>query len=232
MKGKKRVEKVVLNFAELNGQIKEKIKLCSLALDRGVDLKGHLERLQTDPAAKQLGFDVNAALLAHMIHSSPGPVEDAHLSAEAFTAGLNEIIKLPEVFSLAKMNGKLVLLEERDYHADVVNPRQLDARTKGQIDALAKLLKQPREQDFRIPPCLWWTHLPDKQKIYLAFETQSGVRQSPISLNQLLSLDLRLSLSKKFQLAHSLARCLSQFQLVGWVCILPSEHAVHNASQY
>jgi len=61
MKGKKRVENVVKNFAELNERIREKIKLCSLALTSGIDLKGHLERLQIDSAAKQLGFDLDAS---------------------------------------------------------------------------------------------------------------------------------------------------------------------------
>jgi hypothetical protein len=216
IKGKKRVENVVKHFADLNGRIREKIKLCSLALTSGIDLKGHLERLQVDSAAKQLGFDLDATLRL-MADATPDSSISSEMDSKTFAIEVSASIPVEENFLLGGWRGSTVLLEQRSHQADPGEPRALDTRTIDRIEALAKLLQQPRETVFRIPPCSWWTYLPDQRRIYLAFKIESGLGQPPVSLQYLLDLDLKLSLNKKFALAYSLARCLAQFQVVGWV---------------
>jgi hypothetical protein len=197
-------------------------KTFSLALTSGIDLKGHLERMQSDPAAKQLGFDVDAKLLDHMVDNSKGSAVETFKDAESFNSEITDMVKLDEDFSIASWAGTSLLLEGRYHQPDFNDPRKLDSRTRERIETLVKLLQQPRERAFRIPPCLWWTHVADKRKILLAFSIESGLGQPPTSLQHLLALDLKLSLNKKFALAYSLAKCLSQFQLVGWVSSLGS----------
>jgi hypothetical protein len=218
MKGKKRVESVIKNFADLNGRIREKIKLCSLALTSGIDLKGHLERLQIDSAAKHLGFDLDANLRL-MADAAPDSSPSLEMAPDVFAVEVSARVPVEESFFLGAWKGNTVLLEQRSHQADPSEPRTLDTRTADRIEALAKLLQQPRETVFRIPPCSWWTYLPDQRRIYLAFKIESGLGQAPVSLQYLLNLDLKLSLNKKFTLAYSLARCLAQFQVVGWVSV-------------
>jgi hypothetical protein len=219
MKGKKRVENVVKHFADLNGRIREKIKLCSLALTSGIDLKRHLERLQIDAAAKQLGFDLDANLRL-MADASPDSSLSLEMAPKAFAAEVSACMPVEESFFLGVWKRSTVLFEQRSHQGDSSEPRTLDTRTAARIEALAKLLQQPRETVFRIPPCSWWTYLPDQHRILLAFKIESGLGQAPVSLQKLLDLDLKLSLNKKFALAYSLARCLAQFQVVGWVSII------------
>lgn len=216
MRGKKRVENVVKHFADLNGRIREKIKLCSLALTSGIDLKGHLERLQTDSAAKELGFDLDANLRL-MADAIPDASTTLRMSSDKFIAQVSVRVPVEDNLFLSEWKGNTVLLEQRSHQANPSEPLALDTRTAGRIEALGKLLQQPRETVFRIPPCSWWTYLPDQRQTYLAFKVESGLGQPPVSLQYLLDRDLKLSLNKKFALAYSLARCIAQFQVVGWV---------------
>ena len=62
---------------------------------------------------------------------------------------------------------------------------RLDARTRGGVESLARLLHQPKEQIFRILPCVGWRELPDKNYIAFVFDLPSPLG-SPASLQWIL----------------------------------------------
>ena len=218
MKGKKRVQEVVTQFAKMNSRIHGKIKLCSLASTIGIDAE-HLDRLMTDPAAVQLGFNTDASLKL-MVEESQHVSSSLRLSkADPLerTQGVKQIERRFAVgqwldssrTGIARQN---VLLEYRDYEPDISNPGCFDPRTAGRIENLTKLLKQHKEQVFRIPRCVWWTF--EKNQIILAFETAKTLSQDPMSLRSLLPRDPKLSLNNKAKLALGLAKCLANLQMV------------------
>ena len=95
-----------------------------------------------------------------------------------------------------------------DGHHDQVN--ELDPITRSRMDALAKLLHQPKEQVFRIPRCTGWKYVAIQNRIAFVFENPSAQSSKPISLQKLVaSTEERPSLSSKFLLAHGLARCVA-----------------------
>lgn len=62
---------------------------------------------------------------------------------------------------------------------------RLDVRTRGRVESLARLLHQPKEQTFRILPCVGWRELPDKNYIAFVFDLPSPL-WSPTSLQRIL----------------------------------------------
>jgi hypothetical protein len=86
------------------------------------------------------------------------------------------------------------------------------------IDALAKLLHQPKELVFRIPRCIGWKYTKAEQTIAFVFDLEKPVDCAPTGLLALLSDNtMKISLGDKFRLALGLARCISQLHMVHWV---------------
>ncbi|KAJ6128463.1 hypothetical protein N7471_009680 [Penicillium samsonianum] len=95
---------------------------------------------------------------------------------------------------------------------------EVDSRTKNRIEALAKLLHQPKERVFRVLPCVGWKYLPDQSSIAFVFEVQPKPIGAPVSLQRLLFKDdLRPELGDKFHLALGLSKCIAQMHMVQWL---------------
>ena len=224
LRDKKRVESIVRNFNDQNGRIHEKIKLWCLASQLGVNVQ-HLQRLQDDDFSKRLGFDVDASLRLHQWDA-----ENIQTSLELRHSSWNEHLRpispTPNqgLFALFHKDGKTFVQENHAYNevgnigSSGVAAAALDARTKNRVDSLAKLLHQPKEQVFRIPPCEGWKYLPDQGSIAFVFEVHSTLSAEPMSLLRLLSsTETKPELGDKFRLALGLARCIAQLHMVKWV---------------
>jgi hypothetical protein len=221
---KKRVESIVHEFNDQNGRIHEKIKLWCLASQLGVNIQ-HLERLQQDVNSKRLGFDVDATLrLAQW--DAQNDTSSLELRDPSWDQSLKAITQIPDqgLFAMFIRHGKVMIQENHPYEESRSSgsdpgrdPGRLDARTESRVDSLAKLLHQPKEQVFRIPPCVGWKYLPSQKAIAFVFEVQSRPVTEPVSLLRLLSSsDLKPELGDKFRLALGLARCISQLHMVKW----------------
>lgn len=86
------------------------------------------------------------------------------------------------------------------------------------MDALAKLLHQPKELVFRIPRCVGWTYSKPEEIIAFVFDLEKPMDNDPVSLLSLLGdREIKIFLGDKFKLALGLARCISQLHMVNWV---------------
>ncbi|KAH8672049.1 hypothetical protein BGZ60DRAFT_504986 [Tricladium varicosporioides] len=222
---KKRVETIVESFRDMNGRIHEKVKLWCLASQLGVDLQ-HLQHLQNDTNSKLLGFDVDATLrlTAWDAESLPGTLE---MQPSAWQKILKYEEKLNERFSTSKLTGSTFLVERFAYDIDSLPSSQasllsgnemIDGRSRTRIDALAKLLHQPKELVFRIPRCVGWKYNPPERTIAFIFDLEKPLSCKPVDLLALLGdSSIKISLGDKFRLALGLARCISQLHMVHWV---------------
>ena len=215
---KKRVTVLVKTFADLNGRILANIKLWCLSVSLGVDLQ-HLRRLENDSSSKQLGFDIDARIqLAASYADDTG--ETSELKDPNLLLAVENANKFGDKFGILEWNGKPALAEFRSYANDTPVAVAIDSRTRELVDNLAKLLHQPKELVFRTPSCIGWTSRPLTNEYSFIFTIPSGVQPIPTSLLEILSLKVPMkpSLNDKFRLALGLARCISQLQLVKWVC--------------
>ncbi|KAK0513088.1 hypothetical protein JMJ35_004074 [Cladonia borealis] len=195
---KKQTEKIVRDFGDLNSRIMDHIKL-------------------TDDNSKKLGFDVDATLKLNV-----GETRDHAQSLEIMNPEwidqLHHTQHVDGEFAVLNCIGARVLEESRTYVPFPQTPHGLDPRTKDRVDALARLLQQPKEQVFRIPRCIGWKFVSSQNRIAFLFEVLPDVKPQPVSLIKLLeNLDMKMSLGGKFRLAHSLAKCMAQLHMVRWV---------------
>jgi hypothetical protein len=223
---KKRVETIVDSFRDMNGRIHEKVKLWCLASQLGVDLQ-HLRHLQNDENSKLLGFDVDATLriTARDAESLPGTLE---LQSNAWQEVLKYEEKMNERFSTSNFNGRTFLVERFAYDVNNFSSspgsqssenETIDGRSRNRIDALAKLLHQPKELVFRIPRCAGWKYSAPEQTIVFIFDLEKTLPHKPVDFLSLLgNTSVKVSLGDKFRLALGLARCISQLHMVHLAC--------------
>lgn len=216
---KKRVETIISTFNDQNSRIHEKIKLWCLASQLGVDVE-HLRRLQNDDASKQLGFDKDATL--RLTKAAETFNLDLELTDPKWDRCLRGIPQTLDqgMFSTFLKDGKVMLQENHLTEGSIIGERsqELEPRTRQRVEALARLLHQPKEQAFRIPSCVGWQFLPDVRSVAFVFDVQPPPQGEPVSLLRLISnTDARPGLGDKFRLAVGLARCISQIHMVQWV---------------
>jgi len=205
----------------MNSRIHEKVKLWCLASQLGVDLQ-HLQHLRDDANSKILGFDIDATLrlTAWDAESLPGTLE---LTRELWEGILKSQSALNDRFATSRMNGRSLLIERFPYEIDNVSfshsgSNTIDPRSRTRVDALAKLLHQPKELVFRIPRCVGWTYSQPEEIIAFVFDLEKPMDNDPVSLLSLLGdRETKIFLGDKFKLALGLARCISQLQMVNWV---------------
>ena len=226
LRDKKRVESIVRDFNDQNARIHEKIKLWCLASQLGVNIQ-HLQRLQNDDISKRLGFDKDATLRLTQWDAQNFQTS-LELRDNSWNKHLKAIPPRPDqgLFATFEKDGKTLIQENHIYDEAVgnfgspnsVDTPALDTRTKKRVDALAKLLHQPKEQVFRIPPCVGWKYLPLQRSIAFVFEIQPTLSAEPTSLLRLLSsAEVKPELGDKFRLALGLSRCIAQLHMVKWV---------------
>ncbi|KAH8646464.1 hypothetical protein BGZ60DRAFT_553738 [Tricladium varicosporioides] len=227
LRDKKRVETIVQNFRDMNIRIHDRVKLWCLASQLGVDLQ-HLKHLQSNKNSKALGFDIDATLKLTVwdVESLPSTLE---LDDVSWKEILPHVTKLNERFSTSEKSGKTLLLENFPYDIDTIFPTsdmigpaledyKIDSRARSRVDALAKLLHQPKELVFRIPRCIGWKYTKTQNSITFIFDAERRLECPPIDLLTLLSHNnIKPSLGDKFLLAHGLANCISQLHMVQWL---------------
>lgn len=217
---KKRVEVIIGDFSDSNGRIHESLKLWCLGTSIGVDLR-HLKRLETDINSQALGFDVDARLQLATNQTSPTPqgmeINEPHLRQE-----LLEVKPLAESFGVLTWQGQNIMAEYRSYAAESPVPVDIDNRTRDLVDRLANLLEQPKEALFRTLRCQGWVKQMQYNRIVYLFTVPEAAKPLPIRLLDALQSDKipTPSLSQRFHLASKLAKCISQLQLVKWVCAI------------
>ena len=218
LRDKKHTEKLLQEYGDLNGRIHEQIKLICLGSSIGLDLR-HLHHLKTNDNSRTLGFDIDATLKLS-IGASDGDATSLELTHPRWTNLLSSATSGQGSFMVLKGNDTFVLQESRSYAPLTQETHHIDPRTRDRVESLARLLRQQKEQVFRIPRCIGWMYVPLQKQIAFLFEIPQGVTPEPISLLQLLGIaDMKLSLGSKFQLALGLAKCMAQLHMVRWVSI-------------
>lgn len=183
--------------------------------------------MQNDESSRELGFDIDATLKL-----TQRDAKNITHSLELTDAGWNDALqpitpsKNQGMFAIVKHNETVYVQENYELYPrpesqlSVVAEKpksKLNASTRNRIEALAKLLHQPKEQVFRILPCIGWKYLAQHHTIVLVFEVQQQPTLAPVSLLELLhNRDNQPELGAKYRLALGLARCIAQLHMVGW----------------
>ncbi|KAJ4136509.1 hypothetical protein NW768_004124 [Fusarium equiseti] len=215
---KKRVGAILGVFSDSNDRIHENLKLWCLGTSIGVDLR-HLKRLETDINSQTLGFDTDARLQLATGQTSPAP-QSLEINELQLRQELLKAKPLADSFAVLNWQGQNILAEYRSYAAESPVPVDIDNRTRDLVDRLANLLHQPKEALFRTPRCQGWVKQVQHNRVVYLFTIPETVKPLPIRLLDALQSDEipTPSLSQRFHLASKLARCISQLQLVKWVC--------------
>lgn len=220
------MEVILQCFQDRNSRLKKKVELWCFASQLGVS-PDHLNHLRTDDSSRELGFDKDASL--RLAQSDAGRMSDSlELLDQSWDACLKHIEPIEHQGMFAMFSKDSVAYIQENHHYDtafattLVPGAGVDARTKSRIESLAKLLHQPKEQVFRVLPCIGWKHLPDQHSIAFVFEVQPKPIGAPVSLQRLLhNKDLRPELGDKFRLALGLSTCIAQMHMVQWVPSFP-----------
>ncbi|KAF2146712.1 uncharacterized protein K452DRAFT_355176 [Aplosporella prunicola CBS 121167] len=119
-------------------------------------------------------------------------------------------------FTSTCRNGNHVLVENSGPVGESFSA--LTGHMRHRVEALAGFLHQPKGQSFRIPRCLGWQFVPEKQSVTLVFEAPGNNAMKPISLLEMLrTKSIKPSLRDKFQVAFGLAKSVAQLHMVQWV---------------
>lgn len=197
LQDKKRTGEILKDFSDLNGRIHENIKLWCLASSIGLNMQ-HLKRLQDDESSKQLGFDIDAAL--QLQATEVRTVNRSFELGQDWHQTLHDTVAVEDKFSLSFKDGKVFLIENRQYEGHMDNKGDIDPRTKERVNKLAALLSQPKEKVFCIPRCIGWKYVNSRSSISFAFEAPSGHQPGPLSLYRLLDVkSVQLTLGQRFR---------------------------------
>ena len=135
---------------------------------------------------------------------------------DAWIRVLKEARPVEDRFAVFIWNKESMLRESCTYSQGTES--NLDPQTRNRINLLAKLLYQPKETLFCIPPCQGWSYCPNSKEISYLFKLPSDLRLEPKSLLLLLkNPQAQPPLGVKFQMAHRLARRVAQLHMVQWV---------------
>jgi len=204
------------NFTDLNKRVHENVQLWCHATSLGVDVK-HLKHLGDDFNSKKLGFDIDAKLQL-LICDASGPQESLELHDKSLQdCAKSPIALVDDRFSICRWDGKMVLLEYRSYAPGMIGPVPINDRKREVMESLARLLHQPKETAFRTPACMGWYVEYLNNRVAFVFRLPENFGSVPFTLLQTLNSQIKPPLGDRFYLAHSLAKSMSQMQLVKWV---------------
>ncbi|KAL2871163.1 uncharacterized protein BJX67DRAFT_218534 [Aspergillus lucknowensis] len=220
---KRRVEAILLSFKDRNSRLKRKIELWCLTSQLGIS-SDHLRHLQSDETSKRLGFDKDAALRLAQHGAEASELDSLELSSswEPYLQNVTPV-EHQGLFTVLLKDSHAYIQENHRYnitmpaHGTSPASSSLDARTKGRIESLARLLHQPKEQIFRILPCVGWRKIPDQDAVAFIFELQNPLG-APVSLQRILHESKFVpSLGDRFRLALELSQCMAQIHMVQWL---------------
>ena len=210
---KKEMVAIIGHFAEVNNELLEMVRFWSLASAIGVDIR-QLEHLRTDQDAGKLGLHDDASL-ALTVADTKNIIESFELE-DAWSKVLKEARSVEDRFAVFNWNKENMLRESCTYSQE--HESKLDPQTRNRINLLAKLLYQPKETFFCIPPCQGWSYCTNSNQIPYLFKLPRDLRLEPKSLLLLLkNPQTQPPLGTKLHIAHSLARIIAQLHLVQWV---------------
>jgi len=211
---KKRAKDIIDRYAQRNDHLYRIVQLNSFASGIGVNLQ-HLENMQHNPAAKRLGFDETANLQLLAKAAMIGMAANFEISDDAMS-GVTDKTRVEDRFFMFTNGGRPYLQDTCEYKVET--NESIDHQTRSRLNGLASLLQQPKGQVFRIPKCIGWKFLWSSRDIAFIFESPGEPGSQPRSLVRLFDMpDVKPSLHAKFVLAHSLAKSVSQLQMVQWV---------------
>jgi hypothetical protein len=215
---RKRVAAILRSFEDRNARLKSKVEFWCFVSQLGASVD-HLKHLQTNESSRRLGFDRDASLRLTQcsLPESGEQADSLELTDPSWNRYIGDIqrTKYQGALTIFTKDGTSYAQENHEYLAkDTV----VDPRTRLKIESLASLLHQPKEQIFRILPCVGWRYLPAQSSIAFVFEIQPPPLGSPVSLQRLLfdRLD-RPELGDRFRLALGLSKCIAQLHMVQWV---------------
>ncbi|KAK0726153.1 hypothetical protein B0H67DRAFT_572424 [Lasiosphaeris hirsuta] len=213
---KKRAKDIIDRYAKLNGHLYRVVQLNSFASGIGVDLQ-HLENMKQSRAAQELGFDETASLQLLAREAALGMAANFEVS-DGWMSTIEDGRQVEGRFVTFVNEGRPYLQDTCEYKLPSISDG-IDNQTRSRLNGLAALLQQPKEQIFRIPKCIGWKYLPSTKDIAFIFESPGNPHASqPQSLLHLLSMpEFKPTLQAKFQLAYSLAKSISQLQMVQWL---------------
>ncbi|CZR45149.1 uncharacterized protein FPRO_15676 [Fusarium proliferatum ET1] len=210
---KRSAKDIIDRYADRNNNLYRIVQLNSFASGIGVNLQ-HLENMQHNQAAKQLGFDETAGLQLLAQAATVGMADDFEISDD-FTFGCKDVTRIEDRFVTFNKSRTSYLQDTCEYK---VNSSEIDHQTRSRLNGLVALLQQPKGQVFRIPKCIGWRFLPSTREIAFIFESPGAPRTQPQSLLHLFDdPGIKPSLQDKFNLVHNLATSISQLQMVQWV---------------
>ncbi|KAF2016799.1 hypothetical protein BU24DRAFT_392188 [Aaosphaeria arxii CBS 175.79] len=211
---KKRAKDIIDRYAQRNDHLYRIVQLNSFASGIGVNLQ-HLENMQHNPAAKELRFDETASLQLLAKAAMTGMAANFELNGDN-SFGSADTMRVEDRFVTFSENGRSYLQDTCEYKVE--SSDGVDHQTKSRLNGLASLLQQPKGQVFRIPKCIGWRFLPFSRDIAFIFESPGPLGSQPRSLKRLFEMpDVKPSLRDKFALSYSLAKSISQLQMVQWV---------------
>ncbi|KAL2846887.1 hypothetical protein BJY01DRAFT_213151 [Aspergillus pseudoustus] len=215
---RKRVAAILRSFEDRNARVKSKVEFWCFVSQLGASVD-HLKHLQTNESSRRLGFDRDASLRLTQC-SLPGSghaaetLELVDLSWDLYLRDIQPIKHQGALTAFTKDGAAYV----QENHKYIGQDSMVDARTKHKIESLARLLHQPKEQLFRILPCVGWKFLPAHSCITFVFEIPSRPLGIPVSLqSRLFNRSERPELGDRFRLALGLAKCIAQLHMVQWL---------------
>jgi hypothetical protein len=156
---RKRVAAILRSFEDRNARLKSKVEFWCFVSQLGASVD-HLKHLQTNVSSRKLGFDRDASLRLTQ-YSLPGSREQARaleLTDPSWNQHIKEIqpIKYQGSLTTFTKDGTTYVQENHEY---IGQDTVIDLRTRHKIESLTSLLHQPKEQLFRILPCVGWKYL-------------------------------------------------------------------------
>jgi hypothetical protein len=222
---KKRTEVLLTDFTDLNRRIHENIKLFILGSSLAVNPEQHLRYLQDNPASQKLGFDIDATLRLH-VEQTDEIEGDSELPEHPWCYSIATATTVPRnenQYAVINDSNSYFLVEYHRYAPDPLDSTialgtEVDSKTRTLLNGLARLLQEPKEEEFLIPRCHGWKYDPTKKRIAFVFDTPQGFCGTSVSLLDLLRKPAtKVTLTMKLQIAFGLARSISNLHMVQWV---------------
>ncbi|KAF7537353.1 hypothetical protein G7054_g3859 [Neopestalotiopsis clavispora] len=186
----------------------------SFASDFGLSLQ-HLENMEQNPLARELGFNEQAMLRLIQIQARQTSTDNLELNAD-WASGFEDITPVESRYSILKGSDRALLQESFDNHATYTG--SVDNQTRTRLNSLATLLRQRKDdQVFRIPKCLGWRVAAGTRTSFV-FEYPGSLNSLPMSLHHILSSRaIEIDKGSQYSLAYSLACSMAQLHMVQWV---------------
>lgn len=211
---------------QLNGKVEE-LRQMSLAMQiktqPAAQRESRLSRASTlvgDQGEENASFVCLAEFKAHQKSIEQG---DSSADLRPISSEHIHILSSHSIRSEALYQSKRVWIEWKTYMVDEYHPPWWNRMVEDRVKQLATLLGSSRKpREFRAPHCLGYTHQTTEEKQMFGFVYERPGDQLPsatttVSLFDLFKSMKMPSLTKRRQLAHSIAQSLMYLHSVNWL---------------